>query len=69
MVPLSPQPGALLGSHSIANYSGKVRIQGPELFPPAAELSGTLQSAWLTHLPAAMAAMPPPGIELRNEKV
>jgi hypothetical protein len=62
VVSLSLQPGALLGRHSFANYSGKVRIQGPELCPPT--VSGPLQSAWLIHLPAATAATPPPGIEL-----
>lgn len=37
---------------------------GPELCPSAASRSGPLQSAWPIHLPAAMAAMLPPGIEL-----
>lgn len=37
---------------------------GPELCPSAASRSGPPQSAWPIHLPAAMAAMPPPGIEL-----
>lgn len=41
---------------------------GPELCAAAA-LSGPLQTAWPIHLPAATAAMPPPGIELGDEKV